>query len=153
MKTEYEIYTDGGCDVHNTKKGSWSYVVIKDHTVIDQKGDTESNSTCNRMEMTAIKEALKYIESKSTGSYLIYSDSELCVKTLDEWAPRWKSFGWQRKKNGKGKSSAVKNLDIVKPTYELYEKLDNVDLEWVPGHSGVLGNELADQICQNLLKG
>jgi len=39
------------------------------------------------------------------GPHVIYSDSQLCVKTLTEWAPGWAADGWRRK------TGETKNLD------------------------------------------
>ena len=37
----------------------------------------------------------------------MYSDSQLCVKTVNEWAKGWEQRGWRRK------TGAIANLELV----------------------------------------
>jgi len=76
----------------------------------------------------------------------IHSDSQFWINVLKEWAPSWKAKGW-RKKQGE-----IKNLDIVKELYELYET-HPVELIWVRGHVGTEMNELADQWANKAREG
>ena len=51
----------------------------------------------------------------------------------------WKDNGWKRPKN-----QEVKNLDIIKQIYDLAYL---AKIEKVTGHSGILGNEIADKLA------
>jgi ribonuclease HI len=68
---------------------------------------------------------------------VIYSDSEFWINVITKWAPNWQSNGW-RKKGGD-----IKNLELVKELLEAY-KQSTAQLQWVRGHEGDPGNELAD---------
>ena len=68
----------------------------------------------------------------------LLADSEFWVNVLMKWAPAWEKNGW-KKKNGE-----IKNLDIVKPLFELY-KNSKVKLKWLKGHAGHEFNEMADE--------
>ena len=67
----------------------------------------------------------------------IHSDSEFWINVLTKWAPTWKANGWVKK------SGPIKNLDLVKELYDLYESHD-VKIVWVRGHVGTELNEMAD---------
>jgi ribonuclease HI len=91
------------------------------------------------MELTALIEAYK---SLSEGQELtIYSDSDLCVKSMNEWAANWKRRGWKRK------TGPIKNLELVQELYELYLSQPNVTLKWIKAHNGWLWNEYADALA------
>ena len=60
------------------------------------------------------------------------------INVLTNWAQTCERNGW------KNKTGEIKNLDIVKPLYELY-KNSNVELKWLKGHAGHEFNEMADE--------
>jgi ribonuclease HI len=72
---------------------------------------------------------------------LIRTDSDFAIKTLTSWMAGWKRAGW-RKKDGQPPA----NLALVQ---ELDRALAGrpVRFEWVRGHSGDRGNEIADRLC------
>jgi ribonuclease HI len=129
------IYTDGSCHP-NPGPGSFGYVVVTNDKMLTSYVDYSDNTTNNRMEMTAIIYALKFLD-KST-SAVIYSDSELCVKTYNEWIDSWFRRNW---KNGK-----VANLDLVKELYEIKKQRPNVLIKWVKAHSFNHWNNYIDNL-------
>lgn len=138
------IYTDGAC-FPNPGNGSWSFVVLDDNEeIVFKKNSVELNTTNNRMECKAIIEAMKWVIDSNLEhiDITIYSDSQLIVNTYNTWMHKWSERGWKKKKSG------VKNLDLVKELYNL-KQIVNVELTWVKGHSGILGNELADYLCSS----
>ena len=77
----------------------------------------------------------------------VYSDSELCVKTLNEWAKVWKRGGWTRK-GGK----PIANLDLVIRAYEALGEHTGVKLQWIKAHDGSRWNEYADALATKGLR-
>jgi ribonuclease HI len=77
----------------------------------------------------------------------IYSDSNLCVRTLNEWAAGWERRGWRRK------SGPVENLDLVRRAYELKRSRPLARLVWIKAHDGSRFNEYADALAVAALKG
>lgn len=123
-------YTDGSC---SPNPGAGGFAVIKE-TELAIVG-SELMSTNIRMEGRAIIAAL----TDSAGDECqIFSDSEFWINVITKWGAKWKANGWTKK------GSEIKNLDIVKEVYDLYEK-SNAHLIWVRGHIGNVSNELADQ--------
>jgi ribonuclease HI len=95
----------------------------------------EKHTTNIRMEGLAIIAALE----DSAGEVCeIYTDSEFWINVITKWAAGWQAKGWVKK------GGEIKNLDIVKQVYPLYEK-SQATLVWVRGHSNNDLNELADQ--------
>ena len=76
----------------------------------------------------------------------IYTDSDFWRQVLMQWAPNWQINGWKKKKGD------IKNLDIVKPLYELYCQ-SNAEIIWLKGHAGHEYNELADSWANKAREG
>lgn len=122
-------YTDGSCEPN---PGTGGFAVIKDMQPHILGG--EASSTNIRMEGLALIAALKDADGRPCQ---IHSDSEFWINVITKWSPTWARNGWT-KKNGE-----IKNLDIVKEVYELYQA-SQAELIWVRGHNQDPGNELAD---------
>ena len=80
--------------------------------------------------------------SPATSSATVFSDSSLCVKTLNEWARSWESRGWKR-----AGGEEVKNEDLVRAAYALVKRRPNVRIAWLRGHAGATWNEYADTLA------
>lgn len=141
---EITIFTDGG-SIGNPGPGGWGAIVAdKDGEKVVELGGRDENTTNNRMEMTAIIEAL----SKAPGGAIdIYSDSKYVIQGITQWI-----FGWQ-KNDWKTKSKTdVLNKDLWQ---KLVEVSSSKDIEWhhVEGHVGVPANERVDEIANSLARG
>lgn len=130
--TGLDIYTDGGC-VPNPGAGGWGVAVYQDGEEVWSESGGEIETTNNRMELTAIIKALELAHGRPC---LIFTDSMLCVNTLSQWAK-----GWRKADGGQ-----VKNLDLVKRAYELFQN-SKAKMVWVKGHAGNVGNERADKLA------
>ena len=75
----------------------------------------------------------------------VYSDSQLCVKTVNEWAAGWEQRGWKRK------SGPIANLELVKQFYALARAHPGVRIEWIRAHDGSRWNEYADALASRYL--
>lgn len=144
-----EIWTDGSCHP-NPGNGSWAFVLIHKGELLRECSGWEEGVTNNRMEYQAVIEAFRYLESEKVPytELKVCSDSELLVKTINDWMHRWKSNGWRRasKTNRGTKYAPVANLDLVKELYEIKDTYE-FDIEWVKGHSDLKWNEHCDQLC------
>lgn len=146
------FYTDGCC-IPNPGTGSWSFIEMlpeQDIILYEKTGIEESETTNNRMEYQAAIEAIKYcIQTNKSKSYvpLIHSDSELLVKTCNDWMHKWEKKNWLRKSKKKGD---FKNLDLVKELFSL-KLLTQFEMKWVKGHSGNYYNERCDFLAEKAL--
>ena len=137
----WRIYTDGGCSP-NPGPGGWGYVVVGDNRPIYESFGGEAQTTNNRMELTAIIEALNYCQkhAEQFDTATIYSDSNLCVQTYNTWMEGWEKRGWKRAKG------PVENLDLVKQLAALKKQSRSINLAWIKAHNGETWNEYADRL-------
>lgn len=133
------IFTDGGCDP-NPGPGGWGMVHVSQGQIVHEACGGDRDTTNNRMEMTALINALEYLPRDA--EVTVFSDSELCVKTLTEWAKGWKARGWTRKGG-----LAIANLDLVMRAYEDLREHPGVRIEWIKAHDGSRWNEYADALA------
>lgn len=131
------IYTDGACK-GNPGPGGWGAWLVSGPHERELWGG-EAGTTNNRMELTAVIEALAALKGRS--SVLLFLDSEYVRNGITSWIHNWKRRGW-RTADGK----PVKNVD-------LWQRLDAlvqahaIEWRWVRGHSGDPGNERADALA------
>jgi ribonuclease HI len=137
------VFTDGSCDV-NPGPGGWGFVWVEEDRVIAERCGTAPATTNNRMELQALIEAFKTLprDAKVT----VYSDSQLCVKTVTEWAAGWEKRGWKRK------TGPIANLELVQELYALARAHPAVKLQWIRAHDGSKWNEYADALATTYLR-
>ncbi len=132
-------YTDGSA---SPNPGPGGYAVIQNEKPI-ALGSEPGETTNIRMEGKALIAALKHADGKEC---VIYSDSQFWINVITQWAPGWEAKGWQKK------GGEIKNLDIVKEVYPLYQQ-SNAQLIWTRGHADDAGNILADEWANKARKG
>lgn len=102
--------------------------------------------TNNRAELNALLGALKLTSARYPDEFcVIYSDSAYVVNMCNSWIYNWARNGWIN-----SRKQQVENYDVVRSIYKYLEKEErNFRIEKIPGHSGELGNELADALAAN----
>ncbi|MAD42095.1 MAG: hypothetical protein CL623_06850 [Arcobacter sp.] len=86
-------------------------------------------------------------QTSSKNIITIYSDSKYSIDCITTWAYGWKAKGWTKK------GGEIKNLELIKKTHELYERIkDFIEIKHVKGHAGIEGNELADRMAVTAIK-
>ncbi|MCE2971105.1 MAG: ribonuclease HI [Burkholderiales bacterium] len=133
-----EIYADGACK-GNPGPGGWG-VWMKWGVHERELFGGEPATTNNRMELTAVIEALAALKRRSR--VVLHTDSQYVQRGITEWLPNWVRRGWKTAGNG-----AVKNADLWRRLAELNGQHE-VDWRWVRGHAGVPGNERADALAR-----
>jgi ribonuclease HI len=131
------IYTDGACK-GNPGPGGWGALLVAGTAQKELCGG-EPSTTNNRMELTAVIEALGALNRRCRVA--LYTDSKYVMDGLNEWLPNWKKRGWKT-----ADKKPVKNQD-------LWQALDaavaghDITWHWVKGHAGHPGNERADALA------
>ena len=144
LSLDINIFTDGGCEPNPGKAGSG--VAIYQKGVLSELwyGLFDPNGTNNIAELNALSQALQVAESiakEGSSSIGVFCDSKYSIQCITQWAVNWEKNQW--KKSG----GEIKNLELIKPLYYLYQSLkDRVNIYHVNGHVGVEGNELADRM-------
>ena len=110
-----EIYTDGSS--HTQKLiGAWAAIIYYNKTKIIIK-QVETNTSHNRMEMQAVIQAIKFVDTNYSTNIpiIINSDSQYVVNLVDRKEKLKKNEFFTRKGN------PVKNLDLVITLIETHE--------------------------------
>ena len=137
------IYCDGGCTPNPGKAGSGVAVYRNDKLSELWYGLYEEMGTNNTAELGALHESLllaqKEIQNGNTVE--IKCDSMYSINCIKTWAVSWEKKGWTKK------GGEIKNLDIIKLAYNLYNSIKkDVKLSHIKAHAGFEGNELADRM-------
>ena len=132
-----QIFTDGACR-GNPGKGGWGALLQFDGEEREICGG-ETLPTNNRMELRAAIEALKLL--KQTCEIDLTTDSSYVKNGITQWLAKWKSNNWLTSNH-----KPVKNIDLWEELDELTQK-HNIRWHWIKGHSGHIGNEIADKLA------
>jgi ribonuclease HI len=137
MNETVTIYTDGACR-GNPGPGGWGVVLQYNGTSKELHGG-EQATTNNRMELMAAIQALEVL--KRPCKVLLHTDSHYLLKGITEWLPNWKRRGWKT-----ASKKPVKNEDLWRRLDSAIARHD-IKWNWVKGHSGDPGNDLADLLA------
>ena len=139
------IYTDGS-SLGNPGPGGYGCVIVfQDENKVVELGAHASLTTNNKMELTAIMDALQYLKTQNTSvsaKIEIYTDSSYAINGITKWI-----FGWQKNNWITSTKSPVLNSEIWKPIGQLTQYFKNLSFHHVRGHAGVWGNERCDFIA------
>lgn len=133
-----EIYTDGACS-GNPGPGGWGAVLVYNENKKELSGASKS-TTNNRMELTAVIEALKAL--KEPCEVTLTTDSKYVCDAINKgWVYSWKNNNWK-----KADKKPALNVDLWEELLILLEKHE-VEFIWVKGHSGHKYNERCDELA------
>ena len=133
------VFTDGATE-GNPGPGGWGAVLVVDGEIIQEDYGSDAYTTNNRMELTALVAGLRMLPLDSEVD--VYTDSQLVVNIINEWASGWKAKGWTKKSAG-----PIANLELVKEAYALAQQRPKVRVRWIKAHSGNRWNEYADALA------
>ena len=133
-----KIWTDGSC-LGNPGAGGWGFVAT-DGTHTAERSGGESNTTNNRMELTAVIRALT--AAKNHPELEIHTDSQYVKNGMLSWINNWKRNNWRT-----ADKKPVKNQDLWQQLDEL-SSTKNIHWFWVRGHNGDEMNERVDLLAR-----
>ncbi len=137
------VFTDGSCE-GNPGPGGWGFVWVENDRIRAEDHGFEPATTNNRMELRALIAAFRALPPDAEVE--VYSDSQLCVKTVNEWAAGWERRGWRRS------TGPIANLELVKELYALALAHPKARLSWIKAHDGSRWNEYADALSNSYLR-
>ncbi len=137
MSETVEIFTDGACK-GNPGPGGWG-VLLRWNGHEKELFGGEPQTTNNRMELTAVIEALQAVKGRR--QIRLHTDSQYVANGISSWIHNWKRRGWTT-----ADKKPVKNVDLWRRLDELAGAHD-IEWVWVRGHSGHDGNERADRLA------
>ena len=137
MKT-VEIYTDGACS-GNPGPGGWGAILRYKETEKELSGGA-ADTTNNRMELTAVIEALALLKEPCIVE--LYSDSKYVIDGLSKgWAKGWQKRGWI-----KSDKKPALNPDLWERLLALTDRHE-MHYHWVKGHAENEKNNRCDQMA------
>src|SRR5262245_7066493 len=132
------IFCDGGCKP-NPGAGAWA-AILRCGKIEKELTGGESETTNNRMELTAVTRALEAL--KFPCDVTIVTDSEYLANAFRQsWIVKWKKNGWKT-----STKQPVKNKELWEALDELIAK-HSVTWEWTRGHAGHPENERCDELA------
>lgn len=137
-----EIFTDGACS-GNPGAGGWGALLRYKDTEKELSG-AEVETTNNRMELTAVIEALKALKKEC--NITLYTDSRYVMDGITQWLPNWKKNNWRTS----NKKSPVKNIDLWQELDALSGRHE-IRWIWVKGHNGHAENERVDKLAREAI--
>jgi ribonuclease HI len=132
------VFTDGSCE-GNPGPGGWGFVWVEDDVIRAEQCGHDPATTNNRMELSGLIAAYKALPHDT--AVTVFTDSQLCVSTINEWARGWEARGWRRK------TGPIANLELVQELYSLAKAHPRVQLRWIKAHDGSRWNEYADALA------
>lgn len=142
---DINIYCDGACSPNPGKSGT-GMAVYQQQTLIELwYGLYQPMGTNNTAELNGLLAAFKYAQVHiSQGKTVqVLSDSKYAIDCITKWAKGWQAKGWTR-----GKGEEIKNLEVIKQSFSLYQSLKtNLIISHVKGHANIEGNELSDRMA------
>lgn len=144
-KMKVTVYTDGSC-LGNPGKGGWAAKLRVDlpngcakERIVKGRDPLTTN---NRMELTAVVEAVKCISKPCT--MLLYTDSMYVCGNYSR-VPYWMQRGWKTVAG-----TDIRNRDLWSELDQLVRD-KGIDIRFmkVPGHAGVSENEAMDALAKS----
>ena len=132
------IYTDGSKKVTEGNSSTAAAFIVPSEIVLE-KFRLNPMSSVLGSELYAIEKAAEWIleNQVANSQYLILSDSKSALQMLINWWP---------------KTHRRVVFNIQRMVKEIAEQGGKVIFQWVPGHSGIKGNELVDRLAKQGLE-
>jgi len=145
VTAEIQIYCDGACSPNPGNSGTGLAVYQQGKISVLYFGLYQANGTNNTAELNGLlysfKLAKKYLEQVEQVQVL--SDSKYSIDCITKWAKGWQAKGWTR-----GKGEEIKNVNLIKECFSLYQEIkQKLVISHVKGHANIEGNELADRMA------
>ena len=145
VTADVQIYCDGACSPNPGKSGTGIALYQQGRVTSLYYGLYQANGTNNIAELNgllyAFKLAKKYLPK--VDQVQILSDSKYSIDCVTKWAKGWQAKGWTR-----GKGEEIKNLDLIKECFSLYQEIkQQLIISHVKGHANIEGNELSDRMA------
>lgn len=161
------LYTDGSSR-GNPGPGGWG-VYIEANLKNDERKEFKLSggsihTTNNRMELTAAIQGFRFLKMYLLNKYFVKKenlekdleiifklDSQYVKNGINTWIVNWQKNNW---KGSNKKPVLNKDLwqELIKLKEEVNQKLiennlKEVNFEYVKGHAGIIGNEIADELA------
>ena len=145
----YQVYCDGSTRGNGKENavGAWAWLVHEGGNIIHKDSRAETNTTNQRMELTAAAEALEYVVNTIMRPFydkvIVYTDSAYLYNCyIQKWYNSWRMNGWKN-----SKKQPVANRDLWERLIIFFDRAE-IEFIKVKGHAGVEYNEIVDTMAQ-----
>jgi len=140
------VFADGAAK-GNPGPGGWGAIVVTPEGRVTELGGGSPHTTNNRMELTAVIEALRHV-APAPGPVAVHTDSVYVLRGIRDWIHAWRRRGWTTKEGGD-----VLNRDLWEDLADAERRAGKVAWHFVRGHVGIPGNERVDAIANGFATG
>ncbi len=149
MSDSIIVFTDGAAK-GNPGPAGWGAIVALPTGRVVELGGGEARATNNRMELAAPIEALR-MAAACDAPVAVHTDSTYVINGVTKWVHGWRRNGWRTSSGGDVANRAQweELLDLVATN----GGARRVKWQYVRGHTGVPGNERADEIASGFAEG
>ena len=137
------IFADGASR-GNPGPAGWGAIVVMLDGRVREIGGRQVPATNNQMELQATIQALRLVRDEP-GPVSLWTDSVYVIKGITQWIWAWRNRGWKT-----AEGADVQNADLWQELFrEVAKRGKENPISWnhVRGHSGVPGNERADELA------
>lgn len=139
MSNKVNIWTDGSSSNNgkpNCLSGWASCFQIRGRWYVRYgPNDDRVQNSNNRGEIGGVLYASLMMAEMKTLQAHIVSDSQYVINSLTKWRHNWEKQG----------RNDYSNADLFRPLFDSWDASGHHTIEWCRGHTGVPGNELADE--------
>ena len=133
-----ELFTDGACS-GNPGPGGWG-AILRFGSAEKELSGGETETTNNRMELTAVIEGLSAL--KEPCIVKLTTDSKYVADGVTKgWAESWRKNGWR-----KADKKPALNPDLWDELLRLCD-IHTLNINWIKGHAGHRENERCDALA------
>ena len=137
------IYTDGGARMR-TRFGAWAFNVVQGGKIIYCSSGGYEQTTCNHMELMAIKKAYSWLKDNNIKKANILSDSQYSVNALTQWRYGWERRGWKT-----SYGAPVKNKELILGIVDLMKS--QYTLKWIRGKANNEYQHVSHVLCDDAI--
>lgn len=136
-----EIWTDGSSSYNGKPEciAGWAIVIPNfQGKLFIRYGHLPPQSSNNKGEIMGVLYAIDLFSRQDRFQLKVTSDSQYVLNSCNKWRFNWAKSNYE----------GVKNRNLLIPLFEAIDRSPVApELIWVKGHTGVRGNELADEFA------
>lgn len=139
------VYTDGACS-KNGRMGAQAGIGVwfGENSPLNISAPVQGPATNNNAEIQAARVAITQAHHAGIRKLTVYTDSKFVINCITQWIHKWKKNEWTLASGG-----PVKNKDEIIKLDDAIQLLEAVEWNYVAGHKGVRGNEMADKLARD----